>query len=254
MIVPRSALLGVLLAAALAGCGGARSPARDATFGVLDALQRPPREDRLANDLRTLVQRYAERALASGPPEDLGALSGRIAASVLREVERPTPELRALVHALVGETLQTGIVTVRRELLAGERQAPRVRPGAILAQREISTQPAAIERAPLGEGPIARGLSRVAEETAGATVRGAAEGLRAELPACADGACRLELVRGASRSMVQGALEGVQAALGAWIAAVAIALGAVFLGSAALVVWAVRRATRGARAAGEPAR
>jgi hypothetical protein len=51
----------------------------------------------------------------------------------------------------------------------------------------------------------------------------------------------MELVRSASRSMVQGSLEGVKAAMGAWMVVLGLGFAAAFLGAVALVVWAVRR-------------
>src|SRR4051812_31765450 len=104
----------LLLLGSLAGCG-TRGSVRDATYGLMDAIQDLPQNDRLARDLRALVQTYAERALKAGPPEDLGKMAGRITTEILKAGAATAPEERKAVAMLVSEALRSGMAAMKQE-------------------------------------------------------------------------------------------------------------------------------------------
>lgn len=238
-----------LLLAPLAGCG-VRAPVREATYGLLDAIQNPPPQDKLARDLRMLVQAYVERALAAGPPEDLGKLAGRITTGVLKATAATAPEERAVVGMMVSEVLRSSVAAMKQELPALERTGARLAQGAgdagaklVRGAMDASVEKLHREVDGAGEGPLAQALFTMAQRTPGATVRGATEGLRAELSTCQGGegaGCGVDLVRSTSRSMVVGVLEGVRQEAGIWLLALALGLGVLVTGVTALIAFAAR--------------
>ncbi len=183
-------ILTVLALLGVAGCT-ARAPAREAMYGVLDAIQTPPPDDTLAREVRTLIQAYVERALRAGPPEDLGQLAARLTTEVLRASAKTAPETRALVGVMVSEALRASLATLERELPGLERTGARLAPaieghaeraGASLVRGVVDESLARIEAEPGGaDGPLAGALLAMTERAASATARGAAEGLRASL-------------------------------------------------------------------------
>ncbi len=250
----------IALPGSLAGCA-ARVPVRDATYGLLDAIQDPPPNDKLARDLRTLVQAYVERALRAGPPEDLSKIAGRITGEVLRAAGDAAPAERELVGMLVGEALRSGLGAIEQNLPNLERTGARLAPalgrgageaGAGLLRGAMGASLDQLERRAesSGDGPLAQALLAMVQRTAGATVRGATDAVRAEAAACQAGegpGCGVDLVRSTSRSLVIGAIEGVRQEAGVWLLILAFCLGLAIAGAAAGVVNAVRRrATTGA--------
>jgi hypothetical protein len=249
----RGLLLAVALSGSLAACG-VRAPVRDATYGLLDAIQNPPPNDTLARDLRVLVQTYVERALRAGPPEDLSKIAGRITAEVLKATGEAAPEERKLVGSMVSEALRSSLVTLEQELPALERTGARLAPalergageaGARLLHGAMDTSVTQLEQqvGGTGEGPLAQALLAMARRTAGATVRGATEAARAEMAACQSGeapGCGVDVVRSMSRSMVIGVLDGVRHEVGLWLLVLAFCLGLALAGAAAGVAHVLR--------------
>jgi len=246
MLCPARLALLLALLSSLAGCAGSRTPVREATYGVFDAIQNPPPGDVLARDLRRLVQAYVERALKAGAPEDLGKLAGRITSEVLQATAATAPATRRLVGTLVNEALRTGIAVLDPELPALERTGARVAHELERgASDALEASLARLERAAdgAGEGSLAHAAIALAERTAGATVHGATEGLRAEVAACQVGGgpdCGVDLVRATSRSLVAGAIEGVRHEMGSWLLLLAFALGALVAATAAGLVHLAR--------------
>ncbi len=244
----------ILLIGFSSGCA-ARAPARDATYGVLDAIQNPPPNDALARDVRALLQAYVERALRAGPPEDLGQLAARLTTEVMRATAKTAPETRALVGAMVNEALLAGLATLKRELpdleRTGARLAPAIeghaeRAGARLVRGVVDESVATIDHAPGGApGPLAGALLAMAERTADATARGAAEGLRAELCTGGGASCGEDVIRATSRSAAMGAIEGVGREIGVWLLLSAFVTGAVVAAIAAWIVTMARRRRAG---------
>jgi hypothetical protein len=245
---PGPALAAVLLlAASTAGCN-ARVPARDATYGVLDALQDPPRNDTLAREVRTLVQAYVERALQAGPPEDLGHLTEHITSEILKAVDAHAPQERSLVQGLVSGALRAGMATLRQEMPAIEQTGARLAPviarhageaGALVVRGAIEETRTQMEREPGGVAGsrLADGVVLLAQRSAGAAVRG----VRDEIATCrgvAGAQCEGDPLRSASRSIVMGAIDGVRRELGVWLLIVAFALGLLVAGTGAAIVWA----------------
>jgi hypothetical protein len=270
------AVLTVALPMALLGCVGLRTPARDATLGVLDAIQNPPSSDRLVIDLRTLLQRYVERALAAGPPANFGDLAANVTARVLREAGTFAPEAQAFVRSAVEEALRAGFAVTAEEV-------PRLTPELAAATRALTSAAArgVADQAPLlsqeialaaqrsanaavrgaasgasdaleaqvrhGEGmsPVVVALAQAAELFAAALVRGAAAGLHAEVGTCVGaegGACSLnDLARRAGSAATQGALDTAEPRALPWLIGGAMGLGAVLLGCAALVARAIAK-------------
>jgi hypothetical protein len=238
---PRSWSL-LLLLGLVAGCAGVRTPVRDATYGVFDAIQNPPPGDQLARDLRRLVQVYVERALKAGPPEDLGKMAGRISTEVLKSTAATAMEQRKLVGVMVSEALRSGITTLDHELPALERASAT---GSRLVSDAMKSSLAQLEQQAdgAGEGPLAHAVLEMAQRTAGATVRGATEGLRAEMVADqgAGTAHGGDAVQSFSRSMVAGAIQGLRQELGIWLLMVAFGLGLLAAGTTMAIVHVARR-------------
>jgi hypothetical protein len=255
---------------ALLGCIDVRAPARDATLGVLDAIQNPPSSDRLVIDLRTLLQRYVERALAAGPPMNFSDLAANVTARVLREAGTFAPEAQAFVRGAVEEALRAGFAVTTEEV-------PRLTPELAAATRAMAGAAArgVADQAPLlsheialaaqrsanaavrgaasgasdaleaqlrhGEGmsPVVLALAQAAELVAAAMVRGAASGLHADVASCVGNereACGFnDLVRTTGSAATQGALDTAGRRIGPWLIGGAVGLGAVLLGCAALI-------------------
>ena len=242
----------MLTLGALLGCGCVRGPAREATYGFLDAVQHPPPDDRLALDLRTLAQRYVERALQAGPPKEPAEIVASITARVMEELAAHTPEQRRITAELVREAVEVAIRSADRELPSLARTGRRFGEGLSHAARGAGTmftrgameetlaqlEPGIDEPR---EGPLSRALARAAQRTAGAVVHGAAEELRTEIALCEGRACGPDPMRAASRSAMMGAIEGVGRSIGPWLMAIAFVLGAIVTGGG---VWLLRTVKR----------
>ncbi|MFT3764714.1 MAG: hypothetical protein QM820_04235 [Minicystis sp.] len=229
-------LFSLVLLVALIGCGGARAPARDATYGFLDALENPPQGDRLARDLRTLLERYLERALAAAPPKDMSEIIADISGKVIDELAAHTPEQRRIVTSIVSAAVDAAFTSAGRHLpslaqTSSASKANQTARGTALGAGLGDT----------GQRPIEQTLERVTEEATGAVVRGATAGLRAEVASCEGDRCGPDLVRTATRSAVVGAIEGVGRSIGVWLMAIAFLFGAVL---ALGVLWLSRALRR----------
>ncbi|APR77413.1 Hypothetical protein A7982_02760 [Minicystis rosea] len=229
-----------------------REPAREATFGFMEALEHPPPDARLANDLHTLLQRYVERALRAGPPKEPAEMMADITGRVMDELAARTPEQRRIVAALVREAVVSAIAAADRGgpavTRAGRRLGAAVEQtaggaGMMFTRGAIGEMRAQIEPE-VGEAhgdPLIQGLAHAAEQTAEAATRGAVQGLRTELAARESRDGRLDWVQAASRSATMGALEGIRHATGLWSMALAFLLGGLVTGACMWLVRALKR-------------
>lgn len=221
----------LLMLVLLAGCG-TRASTRDAAYGLMDAIQHPPPGDRLSADLRSLVQAYAERALKAGPPEDISKLAGRITTEVLKATADAAPDQRKLIGMMVNETLSSAMAAIKKEMPSVEQTSAQVASALERSAGGVLHEAAAqVDQ---------QALLAMAERTAGATVRGATEGLRAEMSACQGSDCGGDYVRATSRSVVAGAIEGVRQEAGLWLLALAFGLGFLLAGATAGIAHMVR--------------
>jgi hypothetical protein len=188
------ALLVAMVMVMLTGCAP-RTPARNVTLGVLDALDRPPADAQLALKLRKLIGRYVDEALAAGPPKGVADISAEVTRGALRAVGENLGEKREVLQGMAAQTAErTGRAMARG--MADELF------GQVEARLGLHA-----------EGPLGEALAATAQKSASAAVQGATGAIQTELSECGGNAptlCPQDMVRVLSRQAALGVGESVR--------------------------------------------
>ncbi|MRG92107.1 hypothetical protein GF068_09230 [Polyangium spumosum] len=250
-------MLAILLGLFMLGCSmNVRQPAREATLGALSAIDTPPEDAELARKMGAVLDRFLTKALESGPPPSIEAISADVMQGAMRGLTNTVPEQRWIVRHLVTESLRTAVDTVMDErgpisqaaARAGEQAAMGLVRGMNSREDEATSlvgevsgeMGRSLTRAmggeiagwfgPDAEGPLADAMAAAAERAAGAAVRGAIAAAKDELALCTEATgepCVSDVVAALSRSAARGASEGVRREIQPLPIAVAFAVGLV---------------------------
>lgn len=259
----------ILSCTMIVGCGAIRAPARDATTGMIDALEHPGAENRLTGKIHTLLEKTVDEALDPNSPPKAAALARDITSGALQAMASQSPEQRALVQAMVHDAVVAALAAAKEEMRGMPQSAGQtgesltnglvqgvVRNDAAIASLIGQSTHAAGQELVRGAsdqlavsfgdnmGPdsvIGRAINATAERASAGLMQGIALQLSNEDLACASKdpkLCQGDILRRASRSISMGMTEGVGQKLSYWHLVAASAVGIVL---AMMAGWLIRR-------------